>query len=91
MSIEGFSTQIDPADIDTIEAVAKAIDPGAWDDRPVLKEAASGYVPDEDATKMFRRVNDSNRERARNIAIDVIAIGRAATPTPGTDGEGGEG
>ena len=76
-------SEVGQAELDLIEAVAKSVDPGAWDDRPVLKQSiasASGYEIDPSGTAASRAVNDRNRLRAREIAIDVIEIVRRSTP-----------
>jgi len=72
-----FDATIDHAELELINAVARAIDPGAWDDRPVTKKTDWGtWAEDEAITRAARNINEVNRNRAREIAINVIHIVR---------------
>ena len=74
-----FKTTIDQSEIDLIDEVAKRISPASYDDRMLSKLTIDGeWVEDDVQTRHLRSMNERNREIARNIAIDVIAIVRKA-------------
>lgn len=61
-----------------VEAVAKVIDPKAFDHSPGMTRTRSGQVmTDADATLAKDQANEINRDRARQVAADVIAVVRA--------------
>lgn len=67
-------------DIELINAIAAKISPEHFDDRPVLTQAVSGgWIEDAAQTRTLRTINDAGKERARDIAIEVIAMVRQAS------------
>ena len=63
-----FSATVDADEIDLVNKVAAVIDSTAFDRRPIRGS------PSEQA--YFEKLQDSNRERARHMAIDIIALVR---------------
>jgi hypothetical protein len=71
-----FPTVIDPKEMDLIDKVAKVISPGAWDDRPVYQRVAGGWDEDPAQTATLRKINETNRANAREIALELICTVR---------------
>lgn len=74
-----LKTTIDDSELALIDEVSRRISPASFDDRILLKITSDGTrVEDAESTRALRSMNERNREIARNIAIDVIAIVRKA-------------
>lgn len=72
-----FSSTVDAREIDLINKVARIIDSSAWDDQPHYAKQPDGtYAEDDGMTNLARRINDTNRARARELASAVIAAVR---------------
>ena len=74
-----FKTTIDDSELALIDEVSRRISPASFDDRMLRKVTSDGtWVEDSESSRGRRSMNERNRENARNIAIDVIAIVRKA-------------
>lgn len=74
-----FKTTIDDSELALIDEVSRRISPASFDDRMLMKATSDGtWIEDAESTRGLRSMNERNREIARNIAIDVIAMVRKA-------------
>ncbi len=76
-----FETEISAKEWALIEGVAKIIDPGAWLDNTCFKTVAGGLEVDVEFTKAAKAVDERNRARACDMAIDIIAFLRRENGT----------
>lgn len=91
---ETIMTNSVPADeLALINDIAKLICPQSWDDRPHLQvrdgqpvRVNGELVIDEAMTAYARAANVSNRDRARDIAIDILALIRERDANRREDG-----